>query len=360
MKWKNNKVVENKGINFVGKIVNESNSIFNKIDGSNDVGLDGYIEFVENENVTGLCIGVQIKSGDSNLGKDEEDIYLKTDKEHFEYWQSHILPIIGIVYIPKEEKGFWIDITQYLNENKTIIEDGSYNIKLSRKNELSLTSFKQLHNHLKKYINEYSQYWNFGKSLSLFIDEHDFDDRIQAIKSLFYHHRNKKETWNYLIRQFGIEEDKTIQRNLIHIFMHLEGHGDTYWHKGNIIDENIRKYGKALLKKYFGEKEFEILLNNIDEGGIARGTIGQDIHALISIVPDKIELLKKIILNNKTTDQSRSYAGLLLINEFQRYDLERAKNFAQSMMNNFPKSKYYDQFKAAKEVLDDSEYIYLY
>lgn len=360
MKWKNNKVVENKGVNFVGEIVNDSNSIFNKVDGSNDVGLDGYIEFVENENVTGLCIGVQIKAGDSNLGKNEENVYLKTDREHFEYWQSHILPIVGVVYIPKEKKGFWIDITQYLKENTTVIEDGPYNIKLNRENELSIASFGKFHNHLKKYISEYSQYWNFGKSLSLFVDEHDFEDRIQAIKSLFYHHRNRKETWYYLVRQFGIEGDKIIQRNLIHVFMHLEGHGDTYWHKGNIIDEDIRKYGKSLLKKHFGEKELEILLSNIDEGGIARGTIGQDIHALIDIIPNRIELLKRIILNNKTADQSRSYAGLLLINEFQRHDLERAKNFAQSMMTNFPKSEHYEQFEMIKEMLEKDEYIYLY
>ncbi len=360
MKWKNTKVVENKGVNFVGEIVTNSNSIFNKIDGSNDVGLDGYIEFVENENVTGLCIGVQIKAGDSNLGKNEDKIYLKADKEHFEYWQSHILPIIGIVYIPKENKGFWIDITHYLNENKNVIEEGPYNIKLKRENELSIISFKKIHDQLKKYISEYSQYWNFGKSLSLFVDEHDFEDRIQAIKSLFYHHRNRKETWYYLIRQFGIEEDKVIQRNLIHIFMYLEGHGDTYWHKGNIIDESIRKYGKNLLKKHFKEKELEILLNNIDEGGIARGTIGQDIHSLINIIPDRIELMKKIILNNKTPDQSRSYAGLLLINEFQNYDLERAKNFAQSMMSNFPKSENYRQFEMIKEMLENDEYINLY
>ena len=114
------------------------------------------------------------------------------------------------------------------------------------------------------------------------------------------------------------------------------------------------------IKNIFKEKELEILLNNIDEGGIARGTIGQDIHSLINIIPDRIELMKKIILNNKTPDQSRSYAGLLLINEFQNYDLERAKNFAQSMMSNFPKSENYRQFEMIKEMLENDEYINLY
>lgn len=55
-KWKNNKVTENLGVLFVQNVITECKGIFNKVDGSNDVGIDGYLEFVQNESVTGLCV----------------------------------------------------------------------------------------------------------------------------------------------------------------------------------------------------------------------------------------------------------------------------------------------------------------
>lgn len=298
-------------------------------------------------------MGVQIKAGDSHLGKGGKKVYLKSDKEHFEYWHSHILPIIGIVYIPGEGKGFWIDITEYLESNKEIIETGPYNILIQRENELSIDKFELLHLYLKKYLDKYSQYWNFGKSLSQFVDDHKLEERVEAIKSLFYHHRNRKETWFYLIRQFEIERNVIIQMRLIQMYSYLEGHGDTFWHKGNIIDQEISVYGKNLIKKMFGIRELKILLQNIDENGISRGSIGQDIHVLIDLIPNKIDNLKKIILEETADDDSRAYAGLLAIYDFQRYDLERAINFAQSMVTNFPNSKYKFQFETVKEILEE-------
>lgn len=333
-------------------ILNEYKCIFNKVDGSNDVGIDAYIEFVENKGVTGLCIGVQIKAGNSNLSTNGENIYLKSDKKHFEYWQSHILPIIGVVYIPEEKKAFWVDITQYLKDNEIVIEEGPYNIKLTRDNELSVDSFKEFHNYLKKYIEEYSRDWNFGKSLSLFVENEGLEQRLAALKSLFYYHRSRRTTWAFLLRQFGIEENINIQKQLIDIFVHLEGHPDIYWHKDNIMPHDIREYGKFLINSFFGIKELRILLRNIDDDGIVRGTISQHIYSLISIIPNKNQLLEEIILDIGTRDSNRSIAALLIINDLQYRDTNEAINFAERIIVNFTKQQYIEKIQILIDLLE--------
>src|SRR5690554_1450806 len=106
-KWKHNKKTEFLGVDYVANVINKSNSIFNKVDGSNDIGLDGYIEFIENESASGLCIGVQIKSGNSYQSENKESAIITSDLDHFEYWKSHILPLAGVVYIPEDDLAYW-------------------------------------------------------------------------------------------------------------------------------------------------------------------------------------------------------------------------------------------------------------
>lgn len=41
IKWSETKKVEIQGLNYVQRIVNDTGNIFNKIDGTNDIGLEG-------------------------------------------------------------------------------------------------------------------------------------------------------------------------------------------------------------------------------------------------------------------------------------------------------------------------------
>jgi hypothetical protein len=78
-KWKKTKRTENEGKLHVAKLLNDFNCIFNKVDGSNDIGLDGYDAFIDKESATGLCIGIQIKSGNSYNERTVEQSFLQTE-----------------------------------------------------------------------------------------------------------------------------------------------------------------------------------------------------------------------------------------------------------------------------------------
>lgn len=132
---------------------------------------------------------------------------------------------------------------------------------------------------------------------------------------------------------------------------------DIFWHKGNIINDNVIEYARGLVKEKFAEKEIAKLLRYIDDAGITRGSMGQNIYPLIDLVTDKINILKKIILDKSTDDNSRVWAGVILVNEFQQYDIDRAIKFADSMVNNFPDSIYKEQFELIRDSLKHDGFV---
>lgn len=353
-KRKNSKLTEFLGIDHVASLVNKANSIFNKIDGSNDIGLDGYIEFVENESATGLCIGVQIKSGNSYQSTDKTFAVISADFDHFEYWKNHILPLAAIVYIPEDDLAYWIDLSCRLKDDNL---SGPYTIRIPKDNALKFDTFQNFYEHFSPYRYKYSSDWNFGKALKGLVPFNNSNTRIDSIKSLFYFHRNGIESWYYLVNQFSIENDFDIQDLLIYTLRHVINHGDIWWHKNNIIEESIRKATRQIITENFSKGEIAKLLRHIDENGITRGSMGQNIYPIIDLVPDKIELLKGIILDESTDDRSRAWAGVILINEFQYTDKERAINFAKSMVNNFPNSEHRDHFELIRDSLKNDGFV---
>lgn len=353
IQWGENKRTEIQGLTYVQKIVNDAGCIFNKIDGSTDIGLDGYIEFIRDNHPSGLCIGVQIKAGNSNLSGANNEISLKADKNHFEYWYNHILPIIGIVYIPQYEQAYWVDISQYLADDEEKIDKGPYTIKIDKGNIFDLHNFTSFHYQLTKYSSSYGSDKFFGRSLKFLANYRHPESRFEAIKSLFSFHRNKTETWFYLISRFCFEEEHNVQLALIYSYRHLLSHGDIWWHVGNIMGHEISQQARTLIATYFGINEVSKLLDHINDNGISRGAVGYDVNLIIRLIPNRIDYLKAIIRKDETKDEKRFWAAICLINEFQDYDLDRAIHFAESMLSNFPNSEYAERFENIKETLTE-------
>ena len=76
-KWKKTKQTENMGIIKLKAIVNSNNCIYREVPGESDTGIDGFIEFVDSEDVTGQMIAVQVKTGLSYYNKSKEQFELK-------------------------------------------------------------------------------------------------------------------------------------------------------------------------------------------------------------------------------------------------------------------------------------------
>ena len=340
VKRKISKAIERQGVNYVRGVVESRNSTFNEIAFGNDIGNDAYIEFIFGEEATGCCIGVQIKSGKSYISNDQKIYYLRADKDHFEYWKSHILPIAGIVFNPLEEKAVWCDITEYLENNSEVIEKGPYQIPISADNELSKNTFHDFVKHFLKYQEKYKKGDNFGRSLEYFADVKDIQKCFEGIKSLFFYHRNRKATWYYFITSFSNIKNEFLRTRLAICLAHIPGHPDILWHKNNIINQDTVKYALSLIKEIFGRSEVELLLELVDEQSFGRGAIGEDIHAIIDALPNRKSILKSIAFDEHINEKIRFNSLILLVYYTQINYPHRCIQFISSYLRKFPNSMY--------------------
>lgn len=129
------------GVQKVGLILAELGLIFRETPNS-DVGIDGQIEYVNNEGeATGKIIAVQIKSGDSYLYNSKNDISNWTfypEDKHKNYWEKFPIPVILLVYSPQNDNVYFIDARYYLKVN------GMCNIKIPKTNVLNASTKNRL------------------------------------------------------------------------------------------------------------------------------------------------------------------------------------------------------------------------
>ena len=161
--------VSRAGVNFVRQLVEAANCTFQEIEQSNDLGNDAYIEFVSVEQATGCCIAVQIKSGASYVAPDGSFI-LPADRDHFEYWSSHILPVCGVVFDPRTGDAGWCDVTEYLRNHSEAVEQGPYRIPGTAFSRLSAQSFPDLQRHFVACRRQYSDDAHFGAARAVRAD----------------------------------------------------------------------------------------------------------------------------------------------------------------------------------------------
>lgn len=308
-KRKKTKAVSRIGLNLIRSLVEKNNDIFQEIDLENDVGNDAYIEFVINEETTGCCIVSQIKTGKSYINASGE-YFFQSNKEHFEYWSSHLLPVCGLVHNPDDNTTKWIDITEYLNENPHVIKNGPYNLKCTK--EFSEIAFNDFKEHFLGYKNKMDH--AFIRSLDILLENKSISSISDALYLLFSYYRNKKVTWYFVCQYFKEVKDNDILEIMVHMFSFVTGgHGDVFWHKDNIVDEKIRTYIKNLIQTQFKETELIKLIQIFKIDGFSRGTLSQAANSLIDWIQNKNDLLYKITFESEYEDDIKLSSLMLLL-----------------------------------------------
>jgi hypothetical protein len=322
------------GVDNVQRLVHMDNSIFNKIDQDNDVGTDAYVEFVENQMTTGCCMALQIKSGASYVSADGKTFYFKTDKNHFEYWSNHSLPVGGVVYDPTRDLAVWCDITAFLTNNPYAVSLGPFTIPIPVDHVLDTNTFAEFKRHFLAYHGRYSSDSIFGRTLDAFANFADHKACYAATQALFSFHRERFATWYYLWGSLKNFRGHPLLRSLVVRLAHIPAHGDIFWGPGNWISNETAKAVKAFMKDAIGRDEMLVLLESIDDDGFQRGSVGQCVWCVVSVVRRRFELLRSILEDKNVPVDVRYSALWLLVAEIQ----DRSKDEAVGILQEFAPS----------------------
>lgn len=133
-----NQFKERLGVCAVEKKITEIRCIWRETRNT-DVGIDGQIEFVDNEGVcTGHIVAAQVKSGNSYLSKfDDVFVYFTPEAKHRHYWVNFPLPVVLFLHNPDTDETYWTDARRFLRSPEN---SGEATIKIPRRNILSPAS----------------------------------------------------------------------------------------------------------------------------------------------------------------------------------------------------------------------------
>lgn len=284
--YKKTNITAKKGVNFVRSIVEDSGCLFHKIEQENDLGIDGLIEFIRNELPAHKSLALQIKSGPSYYNKATHECLIPIES-HRDYWTNYPLPVCGIVYIPELNVGHWINIKTYLKHNKD-----SQTIRFigNRSNQFDLLNFNRLF--IPNVLSE-TPFLPLEEALSFF-DSPNENESVLGAFILFRRYINEIITWERFINHVQISNPEDINISILHYLSHIPWHPDIFY-SGEMPRKAIKDFVTLGINKFEKVEVVKLLSLISEEIGIERGSIGQTIESIISVIKNINEILESII-----------------------------------------------------------------
>lgn len=259
-KWKKTKQTENMGIIKLKAIVNSNNCIYREVPGESDTGIDGFIEFVDAEDVTGQMIAVQVKTGLSYYNKSKEQFELRIEKDMLDYWKDYMLPVILFFYLPDKNKGCWISIREFIETEEYYNRLPVSKIKASIKEELNESTFINLIEYARLNY-DYKSAINWIDSC-LDASEDNILDNFLILSNHPYTRDNKITIFiaRYLIKS----DDKELLRETLWFLGYCIGRFRWSGNPGNSIEKDIQNYASKICSD-LSENELYKLFCVIDD-----------------------------------------------------------------------------------------------
>lgn len=233
---------------------------YRDVPGESDTGIDGFIEFVDTEDVTGQMIAVQVKTGSSYYNKSKEQFELKIEKDMLDYWKNYMLPVVLFFYLPDEDKGCWISIREYIETEEYYNRLPILKIKVSIKKELNENTFTNLIEYARKNY-EYKSAINWIDSC-LDVSEDNIMDNFLILSNHPYTRDNKITIFiaRYLIKF----DNNELLREVLWFLGYCIGRFRWSGNPGNSIEKEIQNYTSKICSD-LSESELYKLLCLIDD-----------------------------------------------------------------------------------------------
>lgn len=177
-------VIGEVGVNAVSSIVNDAFGwIFRRNHNEHDFGIDGYLDIVsESGAVTGQCIAVQIKTGQSfTRTGGANGLTFYGEKKHLNYYLNLPMPIVVVIHDDVSGKTYW----QHFAASRIEGTPTGWKMEIPRSNTLEhgKPQLLDLVGPAKDHLAALESHWAFNDSLSAFDFIHYAVDRKHIEKS---------------------------------------------------------------------------------------------------------------------------------------------------------------------------------
>lgn len=293
------------GINYIRTVVESSGSLFHKIEQESDLGIDAIVEIIDNGRPTSRQVALQIKSGGSYFTR--SGLCRIPVSSHREYWLKYPMPVCGVVFVPGAGTAYWCDLKREL----ALHGGGVIRYPALRINQFDRSGFARIFVPTLQGACPLIEI----EELSGLLASGCRSERFFALRCMFSGHQDSWGTWREIIDDFESDVPACPIGVLVYWISHIPWHPDLIA-TSSFISPDARCYGLRRIAN-FGVREVLKLLSAVsEEEGIARGTLGQCVDAIVSTIPNVPILLRDIIGKSSFPASSRKYAALIYAYRF--------------------------------------------
>ena len=284
--------------------INKQGSIFRPVHEENDIGIDGFIEYVEDENATGQLIAVQVKTGDSYLNKSKDTFRLYVDQDHIDYWNEFVVPVILIFYSPT------LNISSYV-EIKSLVKYEEYHdrlpiTKIEVRTDMKFSSetiSKQFKDILKVYKDEKILFDSTEKCLS-----NDLQHQKEGFLILSNHpfSRDRKITI-YIAKKLLFSDDIELSKDALYILGYGCGRARWSWNPNNKEEKEIINYASQICSELDNNELKRVINLTKNEYWNGPQGLGERAIDVLSCNINSLSVAEEILINQDNPIEIRGF-----------------------------------------------------
>ncbi len=274
MRFRCNRKIERSAVNAARTLFESCDCVFQEVELANDYGKDAYVDIAEAEDVTGLCVALQIKGGKSYRRSNGYGIPL--DQAHARIWETSSVPVAGIVFDPDDETLRWCNISEFLGGAGAALP--SY-IPIAA---AQILTPETLEKQFKPSFRSFQTERTAGPAL-LQLTSAEESTRASALLDCFAVGRSEPRVLVLLRYLLGMFKDNSLEL-AITILAHTTPHPDILWREGNWVLDRVCKVVTAHFR--WTHDEIECLLRSVPWEEWQRGGLGEHLYCILREDPE--------------------------------------------------------------------------
>lgn len=294
------------GQRAVEAVLEAAGLVVQRVEQENDIGRDAFVDLVERGEITGGVISLQVKSGPSFVRNGT--CMIPGDPEDFTLWRESTVPFFGVVHDPASGALRWVDLSSvaqiadsYLSptvegpfgkEAVLVPEDNRLDLSVEpfiRAAAASVRRFRGLPT--SALLSRDPQIVEIGIADVFAIGRHD-PNAFVLLGALF--HRLPTETRPDALRALAM----------------CTRHPDVFWTINNWIPEAVKTEARS--RTTWAAADLDALLGMINDDGIARGTVGQDVFHVLELDRCLADRLFETVMSTHRPETVRAWAAIIL------------------------------------------------
>jgi hypothetical protein len=334
----------------VEAVLEAASLVVQRVEAENDIGRDAFVEVVEGSDVTGGVISLQIKSGKSCFR--EGRWLLPGDPEDFTLWRESTVPFFGVVHDPVSGALRWVDLSDAARISDGYLRPivagpfGRQAVPVPDDNRLDLdiapflcaakTSLRRFRGlPTAALLARDPEIVAIGITDTFAIGRHD-PNAFLLLGALY--HRLPDENRLDALSALAMATD----------------HPDIFWTNNNWIPDAVKRIVHDRAR--WTPTDIDAFLGMIDENGIDRGTVGQDVFHVLQLDKWLDGRLFEIAISRQRPNLVRFWAAVILL-----YDAEdEAPPLLARLLRLAPDLAEVDSFVHLAEVIRELGYVSLF